>query len=156
MLGACFIIAGSLILLVNPENVTLVTFGGLLRGIGMTPILGMIFTMIADAIEYGQWKTGLRTAGAIQSATTSGQKFGQGIGSALIGFIMQSTGYDGNLQVQSAEALQTIQNLFIYGVSILGVIMIIIMIFYKIDKEYPQIMRELLEREAKQMQKNEK
>lgn len=156
MLGACFIIAGSLILLVSPENVSLVTFGGLLRGIGMTPILGMIFTMIADAIEYGQWKTGLRTAGAIQSATTSGQKFGQGIGSALIGFIMQSTGYDGNLQVQSAEALQTIQNLFIYGVSVLGVIMIIIMIFYKLDKEYPQIMRELLEREAKQMQKNEK
>ena len=69
---------------------------------------------------------------------------------------MQSTGYDGNLQVQSAEALQTIQNLFIYGVSVLGVIMIIIMIFYKLDKEYPQIMRELLEREAKQMQKNEK
>lgn len=156
MLGAGFIIGGSLILLVSPENVSLVTFGGLLRGIGMTPILGMIFTMIADAIEYGQWKTGLRTAGAIQSATTSGQKFGQGIGSALIGFIMQSTGYDGNLQVQSAEALQTIQNLFIYGVSILGVIMIIIMIFYKLDKEYPQIMRELLEREAKQMQKNEK
>ena len=69
---------------------------------------------------------------------------------------MQSTGYDGNLQVQSVEALQTIQNLFIYGVSILGVIMIVIMIFYKLDKEYPQIMRELLEREAKQMQKNEK
>lgn len=156
MLGACFIIGGSLILLIDPENVSLVTFGGLLRGIGMTPILGMIFTMIADAIEYGQWKTGLRTAGAIQSATTSGQKFGQGIGSALIGFIMQSTGYDGNLQVQSVEALQTIQNLFIYGVSILGVIMIVIMIFYKLDKEYPQIMRELLEREAKQMQKNEK
>ena len=156
MLGACFIIGGSLILLIAPENVSLVTFGGLLRGIGMTPILGMIFTMIADAIEYGQWQTGLRTAGAIQSATTSGQKFGQGIGSALIGFIMQSTGYDGNLKVQSAEALQTIQNLFIYGVSILGVIMIIIMIFYKLDKEYPQIMRELLEREAKQIQKNEK
>lgn len=58
--------------------------------------------------------------------------------------------------MQSAEALQTIQNLFIYGVSILGVIMIIIMIFYKLDKEYPQIMRELLEREAKQIQKNEK
>lgn len=56
ILGACFIIAGSLILLLNPTSVPLVTFGGLLRGIGMTPILGMIFTMIADAIEYGQWK----------------------------------------------------------------------------------------------------
>lgn len=89
IIGALFIIAGSLLLILNPTSVALVTFGGLLRGIGMTPILGMIFTMIADSIEYGQWKTGLRTAGAIQSATTSGQKFGQGIGSALIGFIMQ-------------------------------------------------------------------
>ncbi|MGN1155658.1 MAG: MFS transporter, partial [Agathobacter sp.] len=153
ILGAVFIIGGSLILLVSPRNVALVTFGGLLRGIGMTPILGMIFTMIADAIEYGQWKTGLRTAGAIQSATTSGQKFGQGIGSALIGFIMQSTGYDGNLAVQSEMALDTIQKLFIYGVSFLGVIMIIILLFYKLDKEYPVIIKELLEREEKQKAK---
>ena len=156
ILGACFIIAGSLILLLNPTSVPLVTFGGLLRVIGMTPILGMIFTMIADAIEYGQWKTGLRTAGAIQSATTSGQKFGQGIGSALIGFIMESTGYNGNLEVQTELATQTIQNLFIYGVSILGVIMIVILLFYKLDKEYPMIMRELLKRETAQMQKSEK
>ena len=156
ILGACFIIAGSLILLFNPTSVPLVTFGGLLRGIGMTPILGMIFTMIADAIEYGQWKTGLRTAGAIQSATTSGQKFGQGIGSALIGFIMESTGYNGNLAAQTELATQTIQNLFIYGVSVLGIIMIVILLFYKLDKEYPMIMRELLERETAQMQKSEK
>lgn len=54
MLGALFIIGGSLILLINPNSIALVTFGGLLRGIGMTPILGMIFTMIADSIEYGQ------------------------------------------------------------------------------------------------------
>ena len=156
ILGACFIIAGSLILLLNPTSVPLVTFGGLLRGIGMTPILGMIFTMIADAIEYGQWKTGLRTAGAIQSATTSGQKFGQGIGSALIGFIMESTGYNGNLATQTELATQTIQNLFIYGVSILGIIMIVILLFYKLDKEYPMIMKELLERETAQMQKSVK
>lgn len=112
--------------------------------------------MIADAIEYGQWKTGLRTAGAIQSATTSGQKFGQGIGSALIGFIMESTGYDGNLTVQSELAMQTIQNLFVYGISILGVIMIVILLFYKLDKEYPQIMKELLEREAKKIRETAK
>lgn len=153
ILGASFIIAGSLVLLISPENVALVTFGGLLRGVGMTPILGMIFTMIADAIEYGQWKTGLRTAGAIQSATTSGQKFGQGIGSALIGFIMDVNAYNGNLDVQPEQVLQTIQDLFIYGVTILGIIMIIILLFYKLDKEYPTIIRELLAREAEQIEK---
>ena len=148
IVGALFIIAGSLVLLVNPTSIAVVTFGGLLRGIGMTPILGMIFTMIADAIEYGQWKTGLRTAGAIQSAATSGQKFGQGIGSALIGFIMEANQYNGDLGTQSAQALHTISNLFIYGVTILGVFMIILLLFYHLDKEYPTIMKELLEREA--------
>lgn len=149
IIGAIFIILGSLVLLVNPNSIAVVTFGGLLRGIGMTPILGMIFTMIADAIEYGQWKTGLRTAGAIQSAATSGQKFGQGIGSAMIGFIMEANQYNGDLKVQSQQALDTISNLFIYGVTILGIIMIVLLLFYRLDKEYPTIMKELLEREAK-------
>lgn len=156
MLGALFIIGGSLILLLNPTSIALVTFGGLLRGIGMTPILGMIFAMIADCIEYGQWKTGLRTAGAIQSAVTSGQKFGQGIGSALIGFIMEANTYSGNASAQSAQALSTISNLFIYGIAVLGVIMIFILCFYHLDKEYPKIMKELLEREAKIELKEEK
>ena len=156
MLGALFIIGGSLILLLNPTSIALVTFGGLLRGIGMTPILGMIFTMIADCIEYGQWKTGLRTAGAIQSAVTSGQKFGQGIGSALIGFIMEANTYSGNASSQSAQALSTISNLFIYGIAVLGVIMIFILCFYHLDKEYPKVMKELLDREAKIELKEEK
>lgn len=153
IIGALFVIAGSLIVLVGPTSVTIVTIGGLLRGIGMTPILGLIFTMIADAIEYGQWKTGIRTAGAIQAAATSGQKFGQGIGNALIGTIMASAGYDGALKVQSAAALSTISNMFIWGVTVLGCIMILVMLFYKLDKEYPQIMKELLERESKKVEK---
>ena len=153
IIGALFVIAGSLIVLVGPTSVTVVTIGGLLRGIGMTPILGLIFTMIADAIEYGQWKTGIRTAGAIQAAATSGQKFGQGIGNALIGTIMAAAGYDGALAVQSEAALATISNMFIWGVTVLGCVMIFVMLFYKLDKEYPQIMKELLERESKKAEK---
>ena len=116
---------------------------------GLAPLNAGVFGIIGDVVEYGQWKTGLRTAGAIQSATTSGQKFGQGIGSALIGFIMQGNGYNGDMAVQSAHTLQTISNLFIYGIAILGAIMIVILLFYHLDKEYPKIIRELLERESK-------
>ncbi|MGF6988796.1 GPH family glycoside/pentoside/hexuronide:cation symporter [Lachnospiraceae bacterium PF1-21] len=149
IIGALFIIFGSLILLVDPTSISIVTIGGLLRGIGMTPILGMIFTMIADAIEYGQWKTGIRTAGAIQSAATSGQKFGQGIGSAFIGFVMSANQYNGDLARQSEQTLKTISNLFIFGIAFLGIIMIILLSFYHLDKEYPRIIKDLLEREKK-------
>ena len=55
----------------------------------------------------------------------------------------------GDMAVQSAHTLQTISNLFIYGIAILGAIMIVILLFYHLDKEYPKIIRELLERESK-------
>ena len=122
----------------------------------MTPILGMIFTMIADAIEYGQWKTGVRTAGAIQSAATSGQKFGQGIGSALIGGIMAASGYSGELAAQSERALATISNMFIYGVTALGAVMIVVLLFYKLDdKEVMEMDGEIALRKKAAIEKAE-
>ena len=50
---------------------------------------------------------------------------------------------------QSPEALQTIYNLFVYGIAVIGLGIVVLMLFYKLDKEYPQIMAELLEREEK-------
>lgn len=44
--------------------------------------------------------------------------------------------------------------MFIWGVTVLGCVMIFVMLFYKLDKEYPQIMKELLERESKKRQKS--
>lgn len=151
MVGGALIAAGSLIVIISPENIPLIWCGSFLRGLGTAPIYTVMFTMITDAIEYGQWKTGLRTPGAVQSAVTSGQKFGQGLGSAMIGFIMQAGGYHSaaGVTVQSAQALQTIYNLFVYGITAIGIGIVILMLFYKLDKEYPRIMAELLEREAK-------
>lgn len=149
MIGGALISIGSLIVMIQPTNIPLIWAGSFLRGLGTAPIYTVMFTMITDAIEYGQWKTGLRTPGAIQSAVTSGQKFGQGIGSAMIGFIMQAGGYhsEAGVSIQSQQALDTIYNLFVYGIAVIGIGIIILMLFYHLDKQYPQIMKELLERE---------
>lgn len=149
MLGGALIAGGSLVVIFNPTNVPIIWIGSFLRGLGTAPIYTVMFTMITDAIEYGQWKTGLRTPGAIQSAVTSGQKFGQGAGSAMIGFIMEMGGYHSaaGVTVQSQQALETIYKLFVYGIAFIGIAIIILMLFYHLDKEYPQIMKELLERE---------
>lgn len=149
MIGGGLIAIGSLVVILNPTSLPVIWAGSFMRGLGTAPIYTVMFTMITDAIEYGQWKTGLRTPGAIQSAVTSGQKFGQGIGSAMIGFIMEMGGYHSvaGVTIQSQQALDTIYNLFVYGIAIIGIAVIILMIFYHLDKEYPQIMKELLERE---------
>lgn len=156
MLGMVFIAAGSLLLVLGPDRQEIVVLGALIRGIGMAPALGTIYSMIGDTIEYGQWRTGLRTAGAIQSTTTAGQKLGQGIAAAAIGFIMTASGYDSAIGVsyQSPAAIETIYNLYVWGIVGLAIAMVAILLFYRLDVEYPSIMQELLERERRQAQKS--
>ena len=48
---------------------------------------------------------------------------------------------------QSAEAIATIYNLFVYGVAAIGIGVVILILLYHLDREYPQIIKELLERE---------
>ena len=149
--GAVCIMVGALIVPFGPTSVPVVFAGSLLRGVGLACEYAMMYTMVADVVEYGQWKTGIRTPSAIQSAVTSGQKFGQGICSAAIGAIMSWAGYNGVLSAaeQSQQALDTVYNLFVYGMVGTAVFVIVILMFYYLDKEYPTIMQELLEREKK-------
>lgn len=149
--GAICIMVGALIVPFGPTGVPVVFVGSLLRGVGLACEYAMMYTMVADVVEYGQWKTGIRTPSAIQSAVTSGQKFGQGICSAAIGAIMSWAGYNGVLSAaeQSQQALDTVYNLFVYGMVGTAVFVIVILLFYHLDKEYPTIMQELLEREKK-------
>ena len=147
--GAICIIAGAMVVPLGPTSIPVVFGGTLLRGVGVACEYAMMYTMVADVVEYGQWKTGMRTPSAIQSAVTSGQKFGQGICSAAIGGIMSWAGYNGVLSAaeQTPRALETVYNLFVYGMVATALFMIVVLLFYHLDKEYPQIMQELLQRE---------
>lgn len=147
--GAVCIIAGALVVPFGPTSVPVVFGGTLLRGVGLACEYAMMYTMVADVVEYGHWKTGMRTPSAIQSAVTSGQKFGQGICSAAIGAIMSWSGYNGvaGATEQTQQALDTVYNLFVYGMVGTAIFVIVILAFYHLDKEYPVIMQELLERE---------
>ena len=59
--------------------------------------------------DYGEWKTGYRTEGLVNSACSFGYKIGNGIGSALLGMILEVAVYVGDAAVQSASALRSIE-----------------------------------------------
>lgn len=153
ILGAVCIIAGSLIVIVAPTSVPVIFGGSLLRGAGLSCEYAMMYTMVADVVEYGQWKTGIRTPSLIQSAVTSGQKFGSGICSAAIGIIMSWSGYDGTMKVLDKMAMDTIYNLFVYGMAATGVFIIVVLWFYQLDKNYQMMMDDLMKREAETAEK---
>jgi GPH family glycoside/pentoside/hexuronide:cation symporter len=150
LIGFCVYLLGTLILLTNPTNFTLVVATTFIRGMGFATLVGTMYAFIADTIEYGEWKTGVRTEGLSYSAASFGQKCGTGLGGAMIGWLLAAGGYVGGAEVQSASAMAMINFMFIWLQLILFALAIVILLFYKLDKEYPTIIAELNQRKAGQ------
>lgn len=149
MFGAICAIVALALKLIAPTSVTWLMICSGLYGATMSTSTGTIFAMVADSIEYGQWKTGTRVEGTLYSATTFGAKVGMGVGMTIASSILGAAGYDGLLAVQSAEAISAIHNLYLIVPILFAVLTPIILYFYKLDKQYPQIMKELAECEGK-------
>lgn len=147
ILGNILIIGGSLMLPAAPDNMYVVMLSSFIRGFGFSATYALIYIMIADVVEYGHWKTGIRSPGVILSSASCGQKIGSGVGSVLIGTIMEASGYIGTAMVQTEGAVKTIYRLYVFGVAGIALAMIVIMLFYHLDKEYPAIIAELQSRE---------
>lgn len=130
-------------------SVALLVVFNALKGIGLGAAGGMAFGMVADTLEYGEWKDGFKTVGMGNAAISAAQKLGLGIGQVVLGWILSFGGYDGSATVQSDAAKSAIS--FLYNWLPVGMIVvtIIIMLFYKLDKEMPQIQADLEARKAK-------
>ncbi len=133
--GAVLCVAAQIILMTNPANYTLVLVSAALRGLGEAPFYGCIFTMLADTIEFGHWKTNIRVHALLFSAFTVGQKFGGGIAGWAIGKLMDASGFTG-LEVEIPSAVSMVQNLYLFGTIAAWGAVVVFMIFYHLDKEY--------------------
>lgn len=143
IVGIFISILGGLLILINPASMAVVITGLVLRGLGQAAIVGTIFALLADTIEYGEWKTGIRNEGMIYAGGSMGLKIGTGIGSALIGWLLAWGGYIGGQETQISSALSSIEALFIYLPIILNILQLLILYFYKLDREYPRIVEDL-------------
>lgn len=120
-------------------NIYIAWIACVIKGIGNAGISSCIFAMISDTIEYGAYKTGLRTEGLINSASSVGFKVGTGIGSALLGWILALGDYTETSVEQCDSAIFAINLSFIYLPAIMCIFVVILMLFYKLDKEYDDI-----------------
>lgn len=145
-LGLVFDIAGMLILNFSGGSMGLIVVSSVIRGIGNACGGATMWAMVSDTIDYGEWKTGVRTEGLVNSACSFGYKIGNGIGSALLGLILEVGGYVGEAVVQTAEALVSIKICFVWIPVLIYVIGLVIMKFYHLDKEFSGILEELKKR----------
>ncbi len=135
--------------LIAPTNIPFLFTMIALKGASVAFTSMVIHAMLADTIEYGQWKTGVRVEGTTYSASSMSSKVAGGVGSAFVGILLGLVSFDGTLATQSESALNMIQYLFLYPSIIVSLIIIVVLCFYDLDKRYPAIMEELKQRTEK-------
>ncbi|MCC2727000.1 MFS transporter [Blautia massiliensis] len=146
MTGAAIMIVGYGIMGIGAERLPVLIAGCMLRGVGNAGISACMFAMVTDTIEYGEWKTGIRTEGLINSAASFGQKIGNGLSNVVMGAILAAGGYVGTAATQTASAISAIKVSYIYVPIVLTVAQIIVLAFYHLDKEYDAILENIKKR----------
>ncbi len=146
IIGMIVTIIGQLIIFIDPMSYTVIVVGTVIKGLGAAPLVGTLFAMCADTIEYGEWKFGFRTDGLVFGATALTMKISIGLGNVIVGWILAWGGYVSGADVQSASALVSIKLLFLILPLVIYFIALAILWAYKLDKHYPAIAAELQQR----------
>lgn len=147
-IGLVLATVGMLVLELGGGSMPIIIISSLIRGVGNACGGATMWAMVSDTIDYGEWKTGYRTEGLVNSACSFGYKIGNGVGSALLGLILEIGGYVGENAVQTASAITSIRICFVWIPIGLFVACFLILRFYNLDKEFSGIIADLEKRAA--------
>lgn len=139
-------IVAYLVRLLNPYNFMLVFISGFFSTIGVLTVWLYINTFIIDCMDYGEWKSGIRSEGSTACVQSVFGKVGGAFGVGLIGVLMRASGYSGTLAVQPTSAMNMLIALFTVIPAIFLVIMYVLLRMYDLEEKLPQIRKELAER----------
>lgn len=150
--GAIVAVIAQAAFMLNPGSFEWALATAIIRALGEAPLTAVVFGMLGDAVEFGQWKTKIRQASLIFAGGAVGFKLGNGITSAIISKLLDLAGYissTGETVVQPDSALAMIQNIYVWGPLLVWMIAVVVLALYKLDRKYDKIMEELQERESR-------
>jgi len=146
--------AGLVIIMLMNKFSTGIIIGAFISAVGYGVKESIYFSMQADPVDYGEWKTGIQAAGTLSSVNGFLGKVAQALAGGISGLLLAWGAYDSTVAVQTVEAIGAIKAMYLYIPMILLICSIITMSFYKLDKQFPQIQAELEER--RKINENEK
>ena len=143
----CGAIASLAMWAVGLRSWPLFIFFMVLRQVFGSCVNGSANVLLTRAIDYGEWRFGVRQEGVGSSFGSALQKVSMGISTATLGFVLSASGYSGE-GVANASAQGAISFLFM---GLPGIAMAIGTVFYALsmgNKEWTKIRSELDERQA--------
>jgi len=106
VLGLVAIVAGAGITLAPGAGLVVPLFFFFLLGIGVGGVNTLMWALEADTVEYGEWKTGVRTEGTTYALFSFTRKLGQALGGSAAAYTIGLGGYlagKGVVQTDSAK-----------------------------------------------------
>ena len=76
----------------------------------------------------------------------------KGIATAGFTYFLAAIAYDSAVEIQAASTVRGIDLFFKAGPIVIYAICLVTLLFYKLDEEYPMIIKELQERKAEEKQ----
>ena len=134
--GAIGVVAGVGISLSPPSTTWLPMVFFAVMGISTAGVNTLMWALEADTVEYGEWRTGVRTEGITYALFSFTRKLGQAVGGALAAFVIGLGGYVGGVATQSQSAINAIR--FASGFAPAICILIGIAIFFRYPLTEPR------------------
>lgn len=124
-------------------------FGSLaLCAVGTGAYAVCFWSMLPDTVEYGEWRSGLRTESMVFGLAVLGQKVALGVGAGVLGLALKQIGYIPN-EVQSAETLDGLKNLMFWFPVFGGLCSAILIYFYPVGlKDHARMVEEIAARKV--------
>ena len=146
--GAVSVVGGVTVFLA-PADQTWIGFSGLVVSLlGVMAVNIVVWALEADTVEYGEWKTGVRTEGITYALFSFTRKTGQAVGGALAAYALAMGGYKSGA-AQTPEAILGIQVAAGAIPAVLTVLALLVMAKYQLtDAMHARILTDIRARRA--------
>lgn len=112
----------------------------------------LIAVMLSDAVDFGEWKNGVRAEGFVTSFSSFSAKLGMGLGSMILAAVLAAGHYmSGADAVQPTTALHAITIGFIWIPFVGYALSAVALLFNNIDKLEPQMVADLEKKHAAEL-----
>jgi GPH family glycoside/pentoside/hexuronide:cation symporter len=140
-------VSSSAFILAGPEDMLLIYVAQIIFSLASGPTMPLLWSMLADAADYSQWKNNRRATGLVYSAATFAQKAGFSLGGAIVMAILSVFGFVAN-QPQTESSILGIKLSMSVVPAAVAFIGAILLLFYKLDDAtVAQIEKDLAKRQ---------
>lgn len=138
-------------------NVSIILIAVALFYLSQGLIGALIAVMLSDAVDFGEWKNGIRAEGFVTSFSSFSAKLGMGLGSMILSAVLAYGKYvetsTASLTTQPESALKAISLGFIWIPLVGYVLSAVALIFNNVDKIENQMLNDLEKKHANELNK---